>query len=161
MPGLVVPLKMGQLTINPSGTNPGEVETNMRAPSWALLDMSFVWQFPELRGENTILPGVAGRYAFEQVIDQTDIETGLVIVGDATHAGASTADTFVGLRANRDWLMDNVHTPNGATRVAKLHQGPFASPLLADVQCKITLGRMVGPTLRAVFKMTLVDGEFT
>lgn len=161
MPAFVVPVNMGQLTINPSGTSPGELETNMRCPAWMLLEMAPFWDLPNLRGESIILPEEPGRYAFPQIVDETTFVAPLHIIGDADYSGAPNSDKGLGLWNNRVRLLDNVHTPSGATRVAKLTL-PGGGTKTADVRCSIKLGSQIALSdLKAVFTLTIPAGVWT
>lgn len=165
MAGFYVPLRMGQLTINPSGVSAANLETNLRAPSWLIEDMSPLWGLPDHYGSNLRVPGADGMLALERFVDQTVYQVPFIITGEAAYDGTPYTNPLYGLRQNRDRLLANVHgeIPGQATRVAKLtlpYESPPAQTLLADVQCTIALGSMVGPNLRAVLEIKIPAGGF-
>lgn len=161
MAGFVIPIRMGQLTINPSGASPGTLETNLRAACYLVEDMSPLWEFPAHYGSNLRVPGADGKLPLERFTDETTISLALTIGGDAAYDASANANVFTGLRANVDRLLANVHgEPVGsATRAAKLTL-PSGSALTAAVQCSLALGGMFGPHLRAVLDVTIPAGRF-
>lgn len=152
---------MGGLTINPSASATGLHETDLRGPAWWALDLSPLWGFPDLRGDNVVIPHADGRRAYRRRIDQTTVSIPLVIVGNVDRTGATHANAFQGLWTNLTWLQENVHEPppTGATRVARLTL-PSGQTITADVQCRLTLGAQTSATLRAVLDVTIPSGGF-
>lgn len=156
--------RMGNLVINPSGTNPGEIETYLRGPAWWLLDMSPMWGFPDLRGQDLIVPGAIGRRPNVRRIDETTYVMPFRIVGEITASGSATAtpaNPLQGLRANLDYLFENVHTPpsSGTTRTAKLLL-PSAMPLEDEIHIAISLGAQTIADIKALVSVTVPGGRF-
>ncbi len=159
-------ISMGQLTINPTGVSAENMETNLRAISWMVDDLSPFWDMPPTYGSNLRVPGADGTLPLERFDDEMVVSTGLIIGGDVGYTGTVYTNPLYGLRQNRDWLLANVHGERDgfAYRVAKLtlpYQGSPGAPLYANVQCSIALGKLVGANLRAVFTMIIPAGWFS
>lgn len=163
MSPLPVPTRMGNLIINPGGTTPGELETAMRNPAWCVQDMGAFWEFPGFRGDNLTVPGGPGTRALAKPLNEGVYVSEFHIVGDITVSGAVTAtpaDVFEGLRANCDYLWENVHTlPTGsAVRQARLVL-PGGSYVDAEVQCRIHLGQQKIADRFGGFEITVPAGR--
>lgn len=155
--------RIGNLQINPSGTDPGELETDTRCPAWWVLDLSPLWGYPDERGQNRVIPGANGRRPYPRRKDETTYEMPMLIGGLTDRSGnPATGAPFEQLRSNIDFLRANVCGPwdgTTTTRTAKLTL-PDDSELTAQVQCRITLGAQNGEWIRAVLAVTVPAGGF-
>lgn len=155
--------RMGRLIVNPSGDDPGFLETEMRGPAWWLLDMSPLWGVPAERGENDLLPGVAGRAINPKRIDETTYVMAFHITGSVNVTGGAPAvNELAQLYANLAHLRANVCAPDptiAAFRDAKLIL-PDASEVSAQVQCRFDVVAQRGADIDAVFRITIPGGQF-
>lgn len=118
---------MGTLTIG---------STSMNCPAWDLSDLSPLWIDNQQRGQDRLLPGVAGVIPYRRRLTVSEHVLEMVIVGDTTPGGAAIADAWEGLQANVEILRANVvdptnvgdgtraatlTMPNGTTRTANIH----------------------------------------
>jgi hypothetical protein len=104
----------GTLTIN---------SVVMNGPAWDITDLTELWHVIDQRGQDRILPGVAGVIPYQRRETVTRIDLDLVIVGSANQSGTPFADVIVGLRTNIDTIMTSVVNPpgsGGGTRAASL-----------------------------------------
>lgn len=117
----------GILTINSIALN---------CPAWDIADLTPLWIEASQRGQDRLLPGVAGVIPYRRRLTVTEHVLEIVIVGDSTSTGTPVADAWDGLQANvealRAGVVDPTNTgdgtrsatllmPNGATRTASIH----------------------------------------
>lgn len=150
------------LVINPSGASAGNYETTLRCASWWLLDLSPLMGFPDLRGTNAVIPGVAGQHPLPRRIDQGVYTLPLSVTGECNASGGLYADVEIGLRTNLDFLWANVGKPpvtSSSSRVAKLVY-PNGSVVLSNVQCRLIIGARTPEEYRAALELTVPTGRF-
>jgi hypothetical protein len=88
------------------------------------------------RGENRLIPKVAGRRAYAQMLDEMVVDLELQVYGTNNAAGTPYGDKLVGLDENLDYLSDWVRSlidGTTATRAATLETKSGAT-YTADVQ---------------------------
>lgn len=154
--------KMGNIVVNPSGTEPGEVEVFLRCPGWWILDMSQTLAMPDVRGgpdNNDVIPGVSGRLANVDLDDQGVYVFPMRMTGEVNATGGDYPSALSGLKTNRDFLRANVDAqpPTGPTRVVKVIW-PDGSSTLIDAQTKLTIGAQQAADLLAEFRMIVPQG---
>lgn len=149
--GLVVLPGQGELIIG---------GVSMSTPAWWTLDLSPLWEFPELRGQSTLYPGVSGRTANIRRVDETTYRVPMHITGAVDRTGTPHANPVMGLKINLDYLWENVVSVGSVTRAATLEL-PDESILEADVQIQIVLGELAGSYDKsAVLFVTVPAGRF-
>lgn len=157
----VAPFHMGMLTINPSASAVGFVETPMRHRAWWLLDMSPLYGFPAQKGENLDIPNIDGRRAYAKLNDETTIVLPLFVSGQVNRNGTPNGTSRLqGLIENLGDLRVNVHDPppgGGATRVAKLTH-PDGTVVTADAQCRIEIIRQTAESAWCTLFLTIPEG---
>jgi hypothetical protein len=116
---------------------------DMNRPAWAVIGdergeggLLRLWADFDVRGEDRILPSVAGVIAYPRRITARRFDLRLLVVGDVDQAGAPTADALIGLQNNLEYIRSNVLAPvvsstgtraasllmpSGATRTANIH----------------------------------------
>lgn len=107
----------------------------MHRLAWCLTDLSSLWEMPNQRGQNIIIPGLEGRRARLRRADETDYALPFVVSGIVDLDGAPTDDEEEGLRDNLLYLRSTVLDPTGdETRPAQLVSPDGLTTLTADVQ---------------------------
>lgn len=153
----------GTLTINPDGSDPGEMEIVLPNPACGgELDLTLLWTAIEVRGDNAEVPGRAGRLAFQKVLDEVTVDLLFTIVGDCDADGDPPAgDTLEQLQENIDFLFANLNiSPTGPTRTAVLVK-PNGDELTAEVQTLFRTGGHLGAVeVTGALSITLVDGAW-
>lgn len=86
---------------------------DMTGPAWQVMNLHVLWLPAEQRGSDKIIPGVAGRKAYQRFADATTRTLELKITGTVDRLGATNSDRFEGLQANIDYLITNVVNPPG------------------------------------------------
>lgn len=150
----------GNLIVNPSGTNPGEIETPLRWHAWWLTDLSPLWGFPALRGENVILPGFAGRHANPRRNDEGVYVMPLSVFGDVGATGGVNANVLAGLETNLDYLYTNVGQGSSVTRLAKLVKPSGVVIDGVEVQIRLSLVASKGLQAGVMVEVTVPAGRF-
>lgn len=152
---------MGNLVVNPSGASAGMFETPMRCSAWWITDLSPIWGFPALRGENQIVPGAPGRRAVQRRMDEGTYVMPLQVIGDVNASGGTNANPFTGLRANLEHLWANVGDPStGVTRLAKLILPDLSVIDGVDVQIRLSIVTQKIATCALLVEVTVPVGRF-
>ena len=155
--------KNGNLVVNPSGTNPGELETFLRCPPWWALDLSQIKGSPDYRGENTVVATQPGRAPNPLRMDQGTYVVNMRVCGEVdASSNLSVASAMLQtLDDNMDFLWDNVGAPptGSSTRTAKLIR-PDGSSVTDEVQFKLHTGEQKGIYRRAAFEVIVPGGRF-
>jgi len=152
---------VGNLIVNPSGASAGLYETPMRCGAWWITDLSPVWGFPSLRGENMIIPGAPGRRAVQRRMDEGTYVMPMQVIGDVNVTGGTPSSVAAGLRQNLEYLWSNVGDPStGVTRLAKLILPDL--PVIDGVEVQIRLSLVFRKVGRAglLVEVTVPDGRF-
>lgn len=95
-----------------------------------------LWADFDVRGDDRILPSVAGVLAYPRRLTATRYDLRLLVVGDVDQTGTPTADSNIGLQNNIEYIRANVLVPvvsptgtraavltlpSGGTRTADIH----------------------------------------
>lgn len=105
---------------------------SMHCPAWVVYDVHQLWDGPDERGEDVLIPGAAGRLAMPRRADRTVFMLPMEIDGSVSRTGVPHADFRDGYRRNLLWLSQNVTGPvssGNGTRSVSLTT-PAAGPTL-------------------------------
>jgi hypothetical protein len=102
MPGFTWNTAAGGLTIN---------SVDMMQPAWQVMNLIELWLPAQQRGEDVVIPGVAGRRPYRRFVDATRRTLRLKITGDVDRNNTPQSNKFVGLQTNVDYLITNVVDP--------------------------------------------------
>lgn len=138
---------------------------SLNTPAWDIPNPLKLLAEASTRGENTTLPGAAGRRGNPMRLDQYETDLAFLLNGEVNQAGTPYSDPWVGLETNLAYLWTNVFTPvstgrgtraasfttvGGAVRTATVQVEPLHLP--NDVE---------DPTLvEAVLHLIVVSGRF-
>lgn len=133
----------------------------LATPAWVLENLFELWQGPETRGQDRILPGAAGVRPYRRRATVTRRSLQLSIFGDVDWEGNANADWRVGLQENIDHLRANVTDPivtGDGTRELDLHMpdGDVRSALV-HVEA-FTLAPLNWFAVRSTIDVTLLSG---
>lgn len=129
--------------------------------AWEWLDLSPIWQGPDKRGSDRLVPGVAGVVPYRRRPTVSVRELQGYVHGFKDYNGGVFADVRVGLEANVAFLQDNIEADPGGdgTRVATLHL-PSGATKSADVHVLALRLSAFGPTsARAVLVLSIPTGS--
>lgn len=138
--------------------------TPLATPAWEVEDLSPLWDAPEIRGGDLVVPYRRGVIPFRRNPAGKPVDLPLAIFGDADPDGAEHATPRVGLQLNRDTFMRDVWRPPqvgtiDGTRTLRYHL-PDGS--VRSGPCTVSGGLRptpVGPsTLRVSLALNLTDG---
>lgn len=93
--------------------------------AWSTENLFILWQGPDTRGQDVIIPGAAGTRSKPRRAAVSPRTLFLNIYGDHDCAGTPQADGRIGLQKNLDFLRRLVTDPTGTgdgTRTATLHR---------------------------------------
>lgn len=96
----------------------------LATPAWRILDLSPLWDGPQVRGDDLLIPGTAGVLTQPRRATVTRKVLPIAIFGEQDWEGNVYADPFTGVRTNLDYLYTNVFAPVGTgdgTRAATHH----------------------------------------
>lgn len=116
---------------------------SMNRPAWAVIGdergtggLVHLWPEFDVRGQDRILPSVAGVIPYQRRMTVTRKDLRLLVVGDVDETGTPVSDPVEGLEANLEYLRTNTFAPvvsstgtraavltmpSGATRTANIH----------------------------------------
>lgn len=142
-------------------TTLGWVELNgvqfdaVHMPCFGCPDISWAIEGPAVRGEDRLLPGVAGVVPYPRRPTVTKRSVPVIVIGKVDHNGAVNADYGIGLRNNLDYLQNQValppggtgpftytatlHHPDGTTKTAQFVTEHMAVTLQPGAQAKVVL----------------------
>lgn len=137
----------------------------LNGPAWDIPNPMKLLAEASLRGENTTLPGAAGRRGNPRRLDQSEHDLAFLITGEADSTGTPHADPWFGLEANLDTLWTNVFAPvaSGRGTRAAVFTTVAGSVRTATVQVEpLHLPNDIDdPTLvEAVLHLTILTGRF-
>lgn len=84
----------------------------LSTPAWELENLFELWQGPDTRGQDRILPGAAGVRPYRRRATVSRRSLQLAIFGDLNWEGTPYSDWRIGLQTNIDYLRTNVTDPN-------------------------------------------------
>lgn len=137
---------------------------SLATPGWNCGDLSPLVDGPDLRGEDVLLPGVAGVIALPRRITVSKRSIEMIIFGAFDRFGTPQSNRRVGLQNNTQYLIDNLLLPPGGdgTRPAVL--------TMADASTRSAYVHVISPlqlsasgqdTRRAVLTLSIPGGYFT
>lgn len=88
---------------------------SLATPAWDVLNIHVLWQGPEVRGSDRLLPGAAGVRPYRRRATVTRYTLELVINGTFREDGLTYANPAIGLQSNIDYLYANVVAPVATT----------------------------------------------
>lgn len=118
--------------------SPAPFPFSMHRQAWCLTDLSSLWEIPNQRGANVIIPGTPGRFPTPRRDDETDYALPFIISGvvDKDNALTSVGENEQ-LRRNIAYLRAQVLSPPApplTTRAALLVSPDALTTLRADIQ---------------------------
>lgn len=153
--------RAGNIIVNPSGTDPGFVETPLRGNAWWILDLSPVWGFPQTIGDNIRIGGTNGRIPYPVDLDQGVYTMAIQVCGDVDrNASATPSGAIQGLRDNLSDLWANVGPAPypSAYRDAILVE-PDGTEIPCQIQTRLQLGRTKGSEAWVAIDVTVPSGR--
>lgn len=136
--------------------------TSMNTKAWASLNNYILWSPASRRGENSLIPDLAGRIPNPRRKDQTQRTLECVIIGDCNAVGTPHSSREAGLATNFMSLRSSVFNWGGTTLSASLTL-PNGGTLSGVVQViEVTTGStdVVG-ALTFTIDLVLPYGELT
>lgn len=114
MAGFTFDSNVGQLSIS---------SVNMMCPAWVVDNLIELYFPAQQRGGDRLIPGANGILPYKRRPTATVRSLRMYIRGDCDRTGTPTANLYVGLQTNLDYLNNNVVVPTGTgdgTRSATL-----------------------------------------
>lgn len=134
----------------------------LATPAWVITDLTPLWEGAEVRGDDRLLPGVAGVKKYRRRATVTRKALPMLVFGQFDQDGNAYADPRAGLWTNIAYLRTNVVDPTNigdGTREAVLH-GPGGVTVSGDVHVisplKLTILGTI--TMRAVLEISIPGG---
>jgi len=131
----------------------------MQCPAWAVFDVTPLWEPPDLRGVDRLIPGRPGRRALPRRVDESARSLLMVIDGSVDWNGAVWPNEREGLRRNLKQLRTFVFTETNAPLPLTLTKPAGAGMLSGGVYAKLSVGTKIEGLWRAVVDLELPDGE--
>lgn len=135
----------------------------LATPAWRVINLEVLYDGPAVRGENQIIPGVAGTSALPVMAHESTKTLELVIFGGYDNTGAAHTNARLGVRANLLYLVDNLVLPgtSDTSRAAILHM-LSGSTRTANVQIVggLRAGKVGGGNARATLDIRIPAGYF-
>lgn len=150
--------------VNPSGTNPGALETYMRCGAWWALELPFKGM-PDLRSggdDNLIVPEVDGRIPLQEFIDQGTYVIELRVCGAVNASGVNTpasGSALTVLEQNIEFLKTNIGRPPAAITRTSKYIRPWVT-LTDDIQSRLRFGTQKGSEITAAWTVTVPGGVY-
>lgn len=137
----------------------------MHGPAWDLTDLTDLMLGGEVRGEDRILPGVAGVIALPRRYTVTRHSLPFVIDGSVDVTGQPVANPWIGLQDHLDFLLANVVEPTGVgdgTRAAVLHMPDNGPDRRADIHVlRLVKGDVLEGRMLATLEISIPAGVFS
>lgn len=108
----------------------------LATPAWRILDLSSLWDGPEVRGDDLLIPGAAGVLTQPRRATVTRKVLPIAIFGEQDREGNVYPNPFTGVRTNLDYLYTNVFAPvstGNGTRAAIHHLADGVTTRSANV----------------------------
>lgn len=129
--------------------------------AWKVVDLSPLWEGPDVRGGDRLIPGAAGVRAYPRRATVSQRSLPMLVFGAVDQDGAPYPDPREGLETNFEYLRTNVADPTNlgaGTRVAVLHL-PSGATRTADVHVEALRPGPLGPSsMRAVLTLSIPGG---
>lgn len=122
MPLIALPTSGGSGSVSACVENLTIDGISLTTPAWWCGDLAPLVDGPDLRGEDTLLPGVAGVVANPRRVTVSKRSVQMFITGDYDRLGVAQTNPRIGLQRNCQYLIDNLLIPPGGdgTRLAVL-----------------------------------------
>lgn len=152
----------GTITSTPvSGTVKDGID--MHTPAWTVVDVTSLWMGADVRGEDRLLPGVAGVIPYRRRNTVTQHSLPMIIIGSRNRLGVAYSDMWVGLESNINYLRTNVVNPTNVgdgTRSATLRM-PSGALRTANIHIlRLSLGEIKSGIMRATLDISIPAGVF-
>lgn len=140
----------------------------LNTPAWDITDLTTLWVETTVRGNDRLLPGVAGVIPYRRRLDVMSYSLPMLVSGDVNEDGDDYPDAWVGLETNLQTLYDDVVQPTNVgdgTRPAVLTM-PSGLERCADVHVLgLRVSSAVGAgtrqaLVRAVLQLSIPAGRF-
>ena len=83
----------------------------LAGPGWVILSLASLWESPEIRGTDVLLPGVTGVRRYRRRVMATKHSLPLAISGAHNRLGVEYGNPYVGAETNLRYLLNNVVLP--------------------------------------------------
>lgn len=135
---------------------------SLSTKAWAVTNLFVLYNAAPRRGENTLIPGLAGRIPHPKRKDEAVRTLELLVIGDCSSIGVPYSDRNVGLETNWLTLKNGLLSTTSTTLTAVLTR-PSGSTLSGPVQIgNSELGAPgVAGVYTATLDLTLPNGELT
>lgn len=141
----------------------GTTSIPLATPAWRIINMSTLFEGPDVRGSNRVLPGTAGEKAFPKRVGATVKVLQMVVYGGRKWDNTVYSDRHVGLETNLLYLADNLAVPPAApagTRASTLHLAD-GSTRTANIQViKFRIGSGGGLDTLATLDINIPTGRY-
>lgn len=130
--------------------------------AWMVTDYTPLLQEADQRGDDRLIPQVAGRAPYKRFRDATKVALPMDIFGGVDSSGTAHSDAVNGLEANILYLNTNVVAPTGTgdgTRSATLHL-PAGNRTASVHVLGLSLGRSGSASVQAVLELSIPAGRF-
>lgn len=136
---------------------------SMHTDAWTIVDLTNLWFGGDVRGQDRLIPGVAGVIPYRRRTTVTTYSLPMVIIGDVDQTGTPYSDIWEGLESNINYLRSNVVDPTNTgdgTRSATLLM-PSGSSRTADIHVlRLALGTVSRGVMRATLDISIPSGCF-
>lgn len=131
--------------------------------AWVVEDPTPLLGQGPFRGDDRVLPGVAGKSKRARVLDAYDVLLPMFVFGKKNQAGTAYADERLGLKANIAYLRTNLLT--GATNTLTLTFSDASTVsgdcVANDLVVPGAYDGLRGLVARCVLDLTILDGKLT
>lgn len=130
--------------------------------AWMVTDYTSLLEEADQRGDDRLIPSLAGRAPYKRLRDRTKVVVPMEIFGASDSSGAAHANAITGLEANIVYLNTNVVAPTGTgngTRLATLHL-PGGNRTAYVHVLKLSLGRRGPDRVLAGLELSIPAGRF-
>lgn len=132
----------------------------MHRPAFTVMDVSPLWQGPDQRGTNLMIPGRPGTIAMPKRAAETMVSLRMLLDGRRTVGGGAKSNYSDGLFDITMWLRA-LTAPTPTPRNLTLYAPDGITSIGGTGQLRFTLGDRVGPLQRALLEITLPEGYLT
>jgi ABC-type uncharacterized transport system permease subunit len=152
----------GNLTIQ----NNSLADIPMVSLGWVVTDLSPLWFYGQMRGQNPRMYGVAGSVGYRKVLDEQTVTIPIVFSGDYNRSNTPLAvpNAYAGLEYNINDFTNTLFLPpntTAGTRLAKLTM-PSGAVRTASVQLNNFQQVNKGPAwIATTVDVIIIGGRFT
>lgn len=128
---------------------------------WTILDLSPLWDDPDMRGASTLYPGVPGQSPNIRRLDETTYRVpGFQCTGVLDPDGEPNANPAQGLKDNQAYLREHVVAVDLVSQLAVLTDPDGENTSQAEVQCQFVWGDLGAYDKSAVLFVKVHGGLF-